>query len=102
MTVTLVHVHVKREFIDDFIEATRHNHENSILEPGNFRFDILQDAGDPGKFVLYEVYDTEQSVVAHKETAHYLEWRDTVSPWMQKPREGIKHKLLFPAGNKKQ
>lgn len=102
MTVTLVHVYVKREFIDDFIEATRHNHENSILEPGNFRFDILQDAGDPGKFVLYEVYDNEQSVIAHKETAHYIKWRDTVSPWMQKPREGMKHKLLFPAGNKKQ
>ena len=102
MTVTLVHVHVKRKFIDDFIAATRHNHENSIREPGNFRFDILQDAGDPGKFVLYEVYDSEQSVVAHKETSHYLKWRDTVSPWMEKPREGIKHKLLFPAGKKKQ
>lgn len=101
MTVTLVHVQVKPEFINDFIEATRNNHENSIREPGNFRFDILQDAIDPGKFVLYEVYDNEQSVAAHKETPHYLKWRDTVSPWMQKPREGIKHKLLFPAATKK-
>lgn len=101
MTVTLVHVQVKPEHIDDFIEATRNNHENSILEPGNFRFDILQDASDPGKFILYEVYDDEKSVAAHKETAHYLKWRDTVSPWMQRPREGIKHKLLFPR-NKKQ
>jgi len=101
MTVTLVHVQVKPEFINDFIDATRNNHENSIREPGNFRFDILQDAIDPGKFVLYEVYDNEQSVAAHKETPHYLKWRDTVSPWMQKPREGIKHKLLFPAATKK-
>lgn len=96
MTVTLVHIHVKPEFVTGFIEATRHNHENSVKEPGNFRFDILQDAGDPGKFVLYEVYESEQAVVAHKETPHYITWRDTVASWMAKPREGVKHQLLFP------
>lgn len=97
MTVTLVHVQVKPAFIKYFIEATRENHKNSIKEAGNFRFDILQDAADPGKFVLYEAYESEQAVVAHKETAHYFKWRDTVTPWMAKPREGVKHILLFPA-----
>ena len=97
MTATLVHVEVKPEFAKAFIEATQENHEKSVKEPGNFRFDILQDAGDPGKFILYEVYDSEQSAAAHKETAHYAKWRDVVAPWMAKPREGIKHKLLFPA-----
>lgn len=96
MTVTFVHVYVKPEFIKSFIEATRLNHERSIKESGNFRFDILQDAQDPGKFVLYEAYESEQSVAAHKETQHYLSWRDTVAPWMAKPREGVKHTLLFP------
>lgn len=96
MTVTLVHVFVKPEFINDFIEATRINHENSIKEPGNLRFDILQDANDPGKFVLYEAYDSQEAVDAHKDTSHYNQWRDTVAPWMEKPREGMKHKLLFP------
>jgi (4S)-4-hydroxy-5-phosphonooxypentane-2,3-dione isomerase len=97
MLVTLVHVYVKLEFIDSFIEATRKNHENSIKEDGNLRFDILQDATDPAKFVLYEAYETEQAALAHKETAHYLTWRDTVAPWMAKPREGLRHKMLFPA-----
>lgn len=97
MTATLVHVHVKPEAVKAFIEATRANHENSVKEPGNLRFDILQDAQDPGKFVLYEVYTTEQAAAAHKETAHYLTWRDTVAPWMVKPREGVKHTLLFPS-----
>lgn len=96
MTATLVHVHVKPEFIDAFIAATRENHENSIQEPGNFRFDILQDANDPGKFILYEVYETEKAVAAHKETPHYFKWRDTVADMLVKPREGMKHKLLFP------
>jgi len=96
MTATIVHVYVKPEFINDFIKATRDNHKNSIQEPGNLRFDILQDAKDPGKFVLYEAYETEAAVLAHKETAHYATWRDTVAPWMEKPREGIKHTMLFP------
>ena len=98
MIVTLVYVQVKSEFVKVFIEATRENHENSVKENGNIRFDILQDASDPAKFVLYEAYTTEQAVAAHKETAHYLRWRDTVAPWMAKPREGVKHNLLFPAG----
>ena len=98
MIVTLVYVQIKSEFVNVFIEATRENHENSVNENGNIRFDILQDANDPAKFVLYEAYTTEQAVAAHKETAHYLRWRDTVAPWMAKPREGVKHNLLFPAG----
>ena len=98
MLVTLVHVWVKPEYISAFIEASAENHKRSILEPGNFRFDILQDAKDPGKFVLYEVYENEESAAAHKETPHYLKWRDSVVAWMEKPREGIKHTMLFPEG----
>lgn len=97
MIVTIVHVYVKPQFIDDFIEATRVNHENSVKEAGNLRFDILQDDLNPAKFILYEAYATAEAVAAHKETQHYLTWRDTVAPWMDKPREGVKHKLLFPA-----
>jgi autoinducer 2-degrading protein len=96
MTVTLVHVNVKPDYIRTFIEATRVNHELSVKEPGNLRFDILQDEKDPGKFVLYEAYESEQFAAAHKETAHYKVWRDTVAPWMSRPREGVKHRLLFP------
>lgn len=99
MIVTLVHVHVKPEFVKAFIVATRENHENSVKEPGNLRFDILQDAQDISKFVLYEAYVSEEAAAAHKETPHYLNWRDTVAPWMSKPREGVKHRFLFPERN---
>lgn len=96
MTVTLVHVQVMPEHTDAFIDATRENHHNSVRENGNFRFDILQDSGDPGKFILYEAYENEAAVIAHKETAHYRKWRDLVASWMAKPRVGEKYKLLFP------
>jgi autoinducer 2-degrading protein len=96
MVVTIVHVYVNPEFIGAFAEASRTNHENSIKESGNFRFDILQDASDPSKFILYEAYDSEQAAAAHKNTPHYAAWRDLVAPWMAKPREGLKHIMLYP------
>jgi (4S)-4-hydroxy-5-phosphonooxypentane-2,3-dione isomerase len=96
MFVTIVHVWVLENHINDFIQATRENHLDSVKEAGNLRFDILQDESDPAKFVLYEAYFSEKEVAAHKETEHYQRWRDRVAPWMSKPRQGIKHKMLFP------
>lgn len=96
MYVTLVHVTVKPDHIDDFREATRINHEHSIQEAGNMRFDILQSPEDPGKFILYEAYKTEQDAVAHKDTSHYLTWRETVADWMAEPRQGVRYNGLYP------
>lgn len=101
MIVTTVIVYVKPENIDDFIEATRKNHEASVKEPGNLRFDILQYIDDPTKFLIYEAYESEEASAAHKKTAHYQEWRDTVADWMAKPREGIKYKVIFPKDRNK-
>ena len=96
MQVTIVHVDVKPEHIDDFIEASRLNHEASIRESGNIRFDILQSAEEPARFVLYEAYNSGEEAAAHKETAHYLVWRETVADWMVEPRQGVPYYGLFP------
>jgi autoinducer 2-degrading protein len=96
MIVTFVHVWVKPEHIKAFIEASTENHRNSIQEPGNLRFDLVQDASDPAKFVIYEAYESDEAATAHKETAHYKKWRDTVADWMAKPRKGEKHIILAP------
>lgn len=90
MVATIVFVDVKPEFIEQFREASLENHRNSRLEKGNIRFDVLQDDVTPTRFVLYEVFDSEESAKAHKETAHYLKWRDTVAPFMNSPRSAIK------------
>ena len=98
MHVTLVHVRVKPEARDAFIEACRRNHEGSTAEPGNRRFDILQDAEDPDHFVLYEAYASEADARAHKETAHYHAWRETVADMMAGPRQGVTFVGLYPNG----
>jgi autoinducer 2-degrading protein len=96
MHVTLVHVNVKPEHIDDFIEATRRNHEASVQEPGNRRFDVLQSPDNPGQFILYEAYSNAEDAAAHKETPHYLAWRDAVANWMAAPRQGVPYSGLLP------
>ena len=98
MHVTLVHVYVKPEWVNAFIEATRANHEASVQEAGNRRFDVLQDVREPTQFILYEAYASAEDAAAHKQTVHYLKWRDTVAEMMFKPREGIPYQGLFPKG----
>lgn len=96
MVVTSVMVQVKPDAITRFIEATVKNHEASVREPGNLRFDVLQSAEDPSRFMLYEAYQSDEDAAAHKTTPHYLEWKKAVEPWMQKPREGVPYAVICP------
>lgn len=96
MHVNMVHVHVKPEHVEDFIRETRENHLHSVKEPGNLRFDILQSADDRTRFVLYEAYATEADAARHKETPHYLRWRNRVAEWMAAPRQGVRYHGLYP------
>jgi autoinducer 2-degrading protein len=93
MYIVCIHVHVKPECCEQFIEASRENAQNTIQEPGNLRFDVLQQADDPNRFLLYESYRDEAGMKAHKETAHYARWAEAVTPWMAEPRKGVKYKM---------
>jgi (4S)-4-hydroxy-5-phosphonooxypentane-2,3-dione isomerase len=96
MLIVHVHVQVYAESVDAFIEATLENARNSIREPGIARFDVVQQMDDPTRFVLTEIYRDEAATKAHKETAHYAKWRDTVAPMMSAPRTGVRFSNLFP------
>lgn len=98
MHVTLVKVSVKPECVDAFIAATRANHEASVCEPGNRRFDVLQHPTEKTEFILYEAYASAADAAAHKETPHYAAWRDAVAEMMAKPRQGTPYVGLYPAG----
>ncbi len=94
MHVTLVHVRVVPDHVDDFVEASLANQAASAREPGALRFDLLRDPGDPARFVIYEVYRDEAGAAAHRETAHYLAWRAAVADWMAEPRRGESMEML--------
>ena len=87
---TFVDVHVKKENVADFINATKENASFSVKETGNLRFDIYQSKDNPEKFVLVEAYETEEQIARHRDTAHYRKWKEAVANWMQVPRKGTK------------
>ncbi len=96
MLVVHVHVKVKPESVEAFRQATVENARNSVKEPGIARFDVIQQSDDPTRFVLVEVYRTEDAPARHKETAHYAKWRDTAADLLAEPRTSVKYRNLFP------
>ncbi len=96
MLIVHVHVHVKPEFVDVFKELTVSNAEHSLKELGIARFDVTQQVDDPTHFVLVEAYRTAEAPSQHKETAHYMLWRDAVAPMMAEPRTSVKYSNVFP------
>ncbi len=96
MIVTCVYVHVKPDDINSFIDATVANHLESVREPGNLRFDLIQETENPCRFMIYEAYESEQAAANHKNTGHYLKWRDNVKDFMAEPRQGVKYNIIEP------
>jgi autoinducer 2-degrading protein len=97
MLVVHVHVRVSPQAIDEFLAATLDNAKASVEEPGVLRFDVIQDEADPTHVVLVEVYRDADAASAHKETAHYATWRDTVADMMAEPRRSTKFSAVFPS-----
>ena len=97
-SLLIVHVDVAvvPEQLDAFLAATEANATASRQEPGVVRFDVLRDRADPGRVVLVEIYRDEGAAAAHKETAHYAQWRDTVAPMMARPRQSARYVNLSP------
>ncbi|MDN2485159.1 (4S)-4-hydroxy-5-phosphonooxypentane-2,3-dione isomerase [Kosakonia sacchari] len=87
MNVTLVEINIKPDRVDEFLEVFRANHEGAIREPGNLRFDVLQDPKVKTRFFIYEAYRDEAAVQAHKETPHYRACVAKLEELMSEPRK---------------
>ncbi|MEM7384798.1 MAG: putative quinol monooxygenase [Verrucomicrobiota bacterium] len=97
MFIVHVHVHVKEGCEQAFREASILNSRASVsTEPGVARFDVIEETADPRRFVLVEVYHSDDAAAAHKETAHYQTWRDTVAEMMAEDRRAVKYGPVNP------
>ncbi len=96
MLVVHVFIHIKQEYLEAFKKACIENASRSIKEPGIARFDFIQQIDDPERFVLVEVYRSDDAPARHKETEHYKKWRDTVEDMMAEPRYSITYENIYP------
>ncbi|GDX05510.1 (4S)-4-hydroxy-5-phosphonooxypentane-2,3-dione isomerase [Buttiauxella sp. WJP83] len=96
MNVTLVEINIKPERVDEFMDVFRANHEGSIKEPGNLRFDVLQDPEVATRFFIYEAYQNDEAVLAHKQTPHYLACVERLDGMMSEPRKKRSFVGLLP------
>jgi len=97
MHILHVQVHVKSEFLDDFQRATIENAKHSVQEPGCARFDVIQQADDPARFVLVEIYRDAESHAAHRETPHYRAWVETVTDMLAEPCTRAIYQNVYPS-----
>jgi quinol monooxygenase YgiN len=96
MYIIQVFVRVKPAHLKAFKAVTIENASNSQQEPGVVRFDMLEQLDDPTKFTLIEVYRNPEGHAAHRETAHYAKWRDTVPDMLAEPRSAVKYQNVCP------
>jgi quinol monooxygenase YgiN len=96
MHIVHVFIHVKPDRLEEFKQATEANASASLQEAGVARFDFLQQADDPTRFVLVEVYRTLEDAAKHKESAHYNRWREAVEPLLAEPRTRAVYRNLYP------
>ena len=89
MYVIIAPIQIKDGHKDEFIEAMLDDARGSVKnEPGCLRFDVIQDAGDPNRIWLYEVYTDEAAFQAHTQAPHFIRWRDTVKDWREEGIQG--------------
>jgi autoinducer 2-degrading protein len=69
---------------ENFLAAIKENGAAAAKEPGCLRFDILNLASDPNHFFLYEVYQNEAALKAHRETDHFKKFIAAASKMVAK------------------
>lgn len=86
MFVQIVDIEVLPEQRSAFLAAFRVNIEGSRKEPGNLRFDLLADPENPNLFIVYEIFESEAALQAHRETDHFRHTIALINPMMARPR----------------
>ena len=77
MIALIVEINIKPGFKDQFMASMLGDARGSNNdEPGCLRFDVLQDNEDENKLHLFEVYEDEAAVDAHRNAPHFVKWRE--------------------------
>ncbi|KAE9531177.1 (4S)-4-hydroxy-5-phosphonooxypentane-2,3-dione isomerase [Ursidibacter arcticus] len=96
MYAMLVEINIKEGKEKEFLEVFERNHIGTREEPGNLRFDVLRDPKIRTRFYAYEVYENEDALEAHRQTAHYHRCVKELENIMSEPRSKIVFEWVLP------
>jgi (4S)-4-hydroxy-5-phosphonooxypentane-2,3-dione isomerase len=97
LSALVVKIHMKVEYREQFLEQMWADAIGSEKnEPGCLMFNIVQDNADPNVLHLFEVYQDDKAVEAHKKAAHFLEWLETTRDWLAAPLEVARCTTVYP------
>jgi quinol monooxygenase YgiN len=73
--INLVELDIEPGQTAKYLEAIKENGAASVKEPGCREFNVSVLASNPNHVVLYEVYDNEAAVAAHRTTDHFKKYQ---------------------------
>ena len=85
MIIVHVILKVKPDRINDFIKYTKDNVENSLKEAGIRRFEFYKEKESKNVFVLFEIYESTDDQIKHRETLHYKNWKANIMSLLEEP-----------------
>lgn len=96
MHILLVKIRVIPDGVEAFKRACAANAEATLREEGAARYDVVQDAADPTRFLLIEAYLDKDAHLLHRQMPYVETWRQAVNPLMAEPRVFETYVSVFP------
>lgn len=85
MQALVVEFRIEPEHVAAFEAAIVDNARASReTEAGCRQFDVCRDTGQPGLFLLYELYDDDAALQAHLSSAHFLQFNAASADWVER------------------
>ena len=81
--VLAVIIRIKPENVERFLAQVLANARESRKEPGCRQFEVLVDATDRTKVMLFEIYDDEKAFEAHQQTPHFKKYLVEAVPLLE-------------------
>ena len=77
------HLRVREDIVERFRDRLLSHARISLdAEPGCHGFNIHQETNDPTLFLLIEIYADQAAFDAHRNSPHYLQFREDVKDWV--------------------
>lgn len=94
MLIVQVTFKVKTDRTAAFIEQTKDNVRNSLKEEGVKRFEFYRESENENIFVLFEIYQSKEDQLKHRETEHFKRWKEIIMDMIQEPYSIKQYELL--------